>query len=175
MTAAPRRSRPAPSGYFSPADAGVLLDWAPLQQRLAETRNYWVSTASGAGVPHAMPVWGVWDGQGFTFSTGPTTRKARNLYENPTAVVHLEDAAAALVVECVAAEVADEVSLTAFLEAYNPKYQWDFRLDQVARGVFHLSPVKAFAWLGDEGDRFSATATRFDFRAHETRPDASNR
>ncbi len=158
-----RRSRPEPQGYFKPAGDGELLEWGPLAQRLKDARNYWVASASSDGVAHAMPVWGVWSERGFTFSTGPSTRKARNLYGNPHAVVHLEDGAAVLVVEGTATEVTDGDRLVEFLENYNPKYQWNFTLDQVQRGVFELRPVKAFAWLGDEGDAFAATATRFLF------------
>jgi len=163
MASPTRRSRPEPEGYFRPADQGELLEWAPLAQRLQDARNYWVSTASSDGIPHAMPVWGVWGERGFTFSTGPSTRKARNLYGNPRAVVHLEDGAATLVVEGTATEVTDEARLAEFLAAYNPKYCWDFTLDQIQRGVFELRPLKAFAWLGDEGDAFAGTATRFVF------------
>ena len=77
--------------------------------------------------------------------------------------MHLEDGAAVLVVEGRATEVTDAARLAEFLDNYNPKYHWDFTLDQVQRGVFELRPLKAFAWLGDEGDAFAATATRFTF------------
>jgi nitroimidazol reductase NimA-like FMN-containing flavoprotein (pyridoxamine 5'-phosphate oxidase superfamily) len=157
------RARPEPRGYFKPVDEGQLLDWAPLQKRLRDARNYWVATSSSDGIVHTMPVWGVWGERGFTFSTGPSTRKARNLYENQQAIVHLEDGAAVLVVEGRATEVTDAARLAEFLDSYNPKYHWNFTLDQVQRGVFELRPLKAFAWLGDEGDAFAATATRFTF------------
>ena len=65
-------------------------DWQPLPwewaaERLAVNRNYWVVTASGAGRPHALPVWGVWDDDvhRFCFSCGPSSRKARNIAANP--------------------------------------------------------------------------------------------
>ena len=66
-------------------------------------------------------------------------------------------------VEGTATEVTKGARLAEFLERYNPKYHWDFTLDQVQRGVFELRPLKAFAWLGDEGDAFAGTATRFVF------------
>jgi hypothetical protein len=51
----------------------------------------------------------------------------------------------------------------AFLEAYNPKYTWDFTPDQVSRGVFDVRCEQAFAWLGSEGAAFGGTATRWRF------------
>lgn len=160
------RSRPAPPGYFRAADEGPgLLDWDETARRFALPRNYWVGTASKTGRPHAMPVWGVWLDDRFMFSTSPQSRKARNLRANPQIAVHLEDGAAVIIIEGRATEVRDRTDLSAFLEAYNPKYHWNFTLDQVAEGVFAVRPESAFAWLGDEGDAFAGTATRWRFES----------
>ena len=157
------RSRPATPGYFQPADKGVLLEWNETAQRFAAAKNYWISTASASGRPHAMPVWGVWLSDRFVFSTSPESRKARNLQVNPQVAVHLENGDVLVVVEGRAAEVRDQAELLAFLDAYNPKYHWNFTVDQVSRGVFAVHPETAFAWLGGEGDAFGATATRWRF------------
>ncbi len=140
-----------------------LLDWSETAKRFAAARNYWVSTASLAGHPHAMPVWGVWLDDRFVFSTSPASRKARNLMSNPEVTVHLEDGDAVVIIEGRAAEVRDPIGLSAFLTAYNPKYRWDFTLEQVARGVFDVHPARAFAWLGSEGESFGGSATRWSF------------
>jgi len=111
-----------------------------------------------------MPVWGVWLDDRFVFSTSPASRKARNLLANPHAVLHLESGAELVVVECTASEVRDPARLDAFLAAYNPKYDWSFTTADVENGgVYELRPVKAFAWLGDQGEAFSGTATRWSF------------
>lgn len=158
-------SRPEAPGYFEPSDQGTgLLDWRGVEQRLVVARNYWVSTASAAGVPHAMPVWGVWLEGSFLFSTGPRTRKARNLASNARAVVHLESGAQLVVVEGVARQVSDAKRIGSFVSAYNPKYGWNFSVaDLCSGGLFEVRPLKAFAWLGDEGTDFSATGTRWIF------------
>ena len=159
-----RVSRPATPGYFKPAEEGYgLLAWDDICRQIAAAKNVWVTTASVDGKPHAMPVWGIWTGSEFMFSTSPASRKARNLYENPHAVVHLESGAQVVVIEGTAREVGDSVELQTFLALYNPKYQWDFTVEQVSRGVFAVRPVKAFAWLEDEGDGFSGAATRWEF------------
>ena len=126
-------------------------------------RNYWVSTASRAGRPHAMPVWGVWLDNRLVFSTSPESRKARNLLENPQVAVHLEDGNAVIVIEGRAVEIRDLTALLAFIDAYNSKYNWNFTPDQLTRGVFAVRPEQAFAWLGGEGDAFGGTATRWRF------------
>lgn len=158
------RSRPATPGYFLAANEGPgLLDWDETARRFAAPRNYWVNTASTDGRPHAMPVWGAWLDDRFVFSTSPDSRKARNLRQNPQVVVHLEDGNAVIVVEGRATELRDSAELLAFLAAYNPKYNWNFTPDQVARGVFAVHPEQAFAWLGGEGEAFGGTATRWRF------------
>ena len=158
------RTRPSTPGYFKAEHEGTgLIDWAPIAERFASMRNYWVNTASASGRPHAMPVWGVWLGDRFVFSTSPESRKARNLKANPRVVVHLEDGNAVIVIEGRASELRDRAKLSAFLAAYNPKYKWDFTVDQVAEGVFEVIPERAFAWLGGEGDAFGGTATRWRF------------
>ena len=162
------RSRPATPGYFRPADEGSgLLDWEETAARFAAAKNYWIGTASASGRPHAMPVWGVWLGDRFAFSTSPDSRKARNLRANPQVAVHLEDGDVVIALEGRATEMRDRTELLAFLDAYNPKYRWNFTVDQVLHGVFDVRPECAFAWLGGEGEAFGGTATRWRF---ETRP-----
>lgn len=168
MNSPHRADRPYPRTYFLPEDEGTgLLDWAELEPRLAEARNYWLVTASAAGQPHAMPVWGVWLDGRFLFSTGATTRKARHIEENPRIAVHLEDAAAVLIIEGTAAPIdAGSPQAQRFLDAYNPKYSWDFTAEAfVDGGLYGVTPATAFAWLGDQGERFSGTATRWRFDA----------
>ena len=163
----PQASRPHAPGYFLPSDQGAgLLPWSVVRERLVAARNYWVATASSDGIPHAMPVWGIWLDDRFLFSTGPRTRKARYIIENPRAIVHLESGSQLVVVEGVARQVSDESVIEDFLSAYNPKYNWNFTSDDLrSGGLFEVQPRKAFAWLGDEGDAFSGTGTRWVFDA----------
>jgi hypothetical protein len=46
-----------------------------------------------------MPIWGVWLNNTFHFSTGPKSRKGRNMAKNPNCVVCTEDAAEAIIME----------------------------------------------------------------------------
>lgn len=161
----PRVSRPSPKGYFLEADQGTgLLPWSHATDQLERARNYWLATSGSDGRPHCMPVWGIWIDEHFVFSTGPTTKKARNLTENPNAVIHLESGAQVVILECRVREVTASDALEAFRITYNAKYDWDFTTDQLsAGGVFGLWPITAFAWCGDHGEEFSGTATRWKF------------
>ncbi len=161
----PLASRPDPAGYFLTAGEGTgLLPYSHATQQLERARNYWLATAGLDGRPHCMPVWGIWIDERFVFSTGPVTKKARNLAENPAAVLHLESGAQVVVLECSAREVTEPHALEAFRIAYNTKYAWDFTPEQLSGGgVFELRPTKAFAWCGDHDEEFSGTATRWTF------------
>ncbi len=152
--------RPDPKAYFGPAEAG-FLNWETLLWRFAAEKSYWV--ASQGQRPHSMPVWGIWQDCAFRFSTSPVSRKARNLRAQPWASVHLADTEAVLVLECAVVELSDERTLQSFLDDYNPKYRWDFSLNDVREGVFALTPYKALAWAAGEGEQFHNTATRWSF------------
>lgn len=157
----PVASRPHMPGYGI-LDAGKgLLPWSWAEQRLTEARNYWLSTTRPDGRPHIMPVWGVWLHGAFWFSTGRTSRKARNLSANPSCVICPEGAAEAVIVEGAAAEVTDASALQPFIEAYAAKYDWSLNTDE---GPFYVvRPRVAFAFI-ESADDFTATATRWRFR-----------
>jgi len=53
------------------------LTWAEVSSRLAPARNYWLSTTTPSGAPHAAPVWGVVAGQVLYLYTERGTVKAR--------------------------------------------------------------------------------------------------
>ena len=154
--------RPDPKAYFAPADAG-LLEWDTLIWRFATEKSYWLASADGK--PHSMPVWGIWHDNTFKFSTSGASRKAKNLRANPFAVVHTANTEATLILECHARELIDPAELQKFVDEYNPKYKWAFSVDDLREGVFALSPRKAFAWTGGEGDAFTHTATRWTFKS----------
>ncbi|MEM9624100.1 MAG: pyridoxamine 5'-phosphate oxidase family protein [Pseudomonadota bacterium] len=153
-------SRPKPHTYFAEPELG-FLNWDTLLWRFAAEKSYWLATADGA--PHTMPVWDIWQDCAFRFSTDPTSKKARNLRQQPRASVHLANTEAVMVMECTARELTEARELQSFLDDYNPKYKWQFTLDDVRQGVFALTPFKAFAWSAGEGEQFHNTGTRWTF------------
>jgi pyridoxamine 5'-phosphate oxidase-like protein len=157
----PEAARPSfPGVYGIHDDEAGLLPWNWAAERLARARNYWVTTTTPAGSPHAMPVWGVWLDDAFYFSTSPHSRKARNLASNPATVVHLESGDDVVILEGHAAQVTDGALLGRLSEDYSHKYELAVSFSVDGRPLFALRPQVAYAW--QERD-YPATATRFEF------------
>lgn len=142
------------------------MNWETAIWRFAAERSYWVATQGDT--PHSMPVWGIWQDCAFRFSTHPRSRKSKNLRAHPEAMVHLGDTEAVLALHCRAYEISDERELQAFVNDYNPKYRWNFTVQDVQQGTFALTPYKAFAWAAGEGDAFHNTGTRWTLTLDES-------
>jgi PPOX class probable F420-dependent enzyme len=151
-----------PAGYGVPTDGSGadLLPWSWAVERLADARNYWVATTRPGGRPHAVPVWALWLDDALWFSTGRSSRKARNLAASPAVVVHLESGDDVVILEGEIDDVRDLEMRTRFAEAYAAKY--DYRPDPSDDGscVYRLRPRVAQTWR--ERD-FPETATRWVF------------
>lgn len=164
----PRTGRPSmPESYgLAPASEGEILPWSWAEERLTQSRNYWVVTVRPDGRPHAMPVWGAWVDGAFYFGTGSDSRKGRNIAENPRAVVHLESGDDVVILEGVMEEVSgDADSVRRFEDGFNPKYGFEGdseEMDLVELGavIFRMSPQVAFGWTEAN---FPRNATRWVF------------
>jgi hypothetical protein len=161
----PIATRPHMPGYgIAPADGGHgLLPWSWAEERLTQSRNYWVSTTRHGGRPHAMPVWGVWFDGAFWFSTGSQTVKARNLKSDGRCSVSTERADEAVIVEGFAELVAVNEAPVELNEGYARKYGMGYPTDS---DLFRVTPGMAFGFIERE-DAFGATATRWLFRPTE--------
>jgi Pyridoxamine 5'-phosphate oxidase len=162
-SATPKSSRPHAPGYFPQGTRG-LLPWSWAEQRLKKSHNYWVTTVRPDGSPHTMVVWGLWQDGRFLFSTGSTSRKARNLAENPRCIVCAEHAEEAVIVEgC--AEIADLVARRKFLASYTRKYDWDMSAMKddilaMKEPVFAIDPRVVFGFWEEY---FQEKSTRWKF------------
>lgn len=156
---APTPSRPDLPGYgIAPPDGGEgLLSWSWAEERLAASHGYWVATTRHGGRPHATPVWAVWFDGAVWFSTGSRTAKARNLAADPRCTITTESSTAAVIVEGTATLVDPHPSAVG--SAYEAKYSMGF---PPGGPLYRVAPDRAFAFI-DEGDRFTATATRWVF------------
>jgi hypothetical protein len=154
---APAASRPRfPEGYGISKEPAGLLDWSWAVERLLESRNYWIVTASADGRPHAAPVWGLWVDDSILFATSPQSRKGRNLARDPRVVIHLESGDDVVILEGSVERASPDDQIA---DAYEAKYGW--RPPGVgSEGWFRLRPALAYAWL--ERD-YPNTATRFTF------------
>jgi hypothetical protein len=141
MKRVPKGERPkmAP-GYLG----SKVLPWSWAEYRLARSRNYWISTITPAGTPHARPVWAVWLDGCLYFSSGSRIR--RNLERRP------------------AVSINDLTVTRRVVELYNEKYSWN--MQATAGEFFEAKPRVAFGWLVDGSGRdggtlFSQTAVRW--------------
>jgi hypothetical protein len=136
-----------------------------MRTRLESARAYWIATASAAGRPHAMPVWGVWVGDRLWFSTGAGTVKARNLAVNPRVAVHLESATELVALQGVAEAVPADRRPAEVDAAYTAKYvlprTGEPAAIEVGRSpVFAVTPSSVYGWF--EG-AFAESMTRWRF------------
>lgn len=158
----PKASRPYMPGYgILDANKGRgLLPWSWATTRLSKAHNYWVATTRPDGRPHAMAVWGVWVNDIFYFSTGPRSRKARNLSRNPRCVVCTDRTDEAVIVEGVASKTKVSSIPREVTVDYKRKYKWE--LDPKLGPIFIVRPRVAFGFM-EAADDFAGAATRWVF------------
>jgi PPOX class probable F420-dependent enzyme len=161
----PTPMRPYMPGYGTlPPDQGTgLLDWSQVEPRLAASHDYWLATVWADGRPHLMPVWGVWDGQAFWFSSSAHSRKVMNLTHNAHCSVSTDDPLDPVVLDGVAAVDRNRTSMSEFLSRLNAKYHTDYGLDFLdpeRNATVRVRPVAAFALLAYD---FTGSPTRWRF------------
>jgi nitroimidazol reductase NimA-like FMN-containing flavoprotein (pyridoxamine 5'-phosphate oxidase superfamily) len=155
----PRASRPYMPGYGLPAGTAGLLPWKWAEERISKSHNYWIATTRPDGLPHVMPVWGIWADSVFYFSTGRDSRKAHNLAKNPRCVVCNERAHEAVVVEGVAQEVRNPALLKRLGPHYHRKYK-PWKLDPQLGPIYSVRPRVVFG-LCEKLTLHSATRWNF--------------
>lgn len=141
----PERLR-LPAGYLQPSGELPTLSWQSTAERLRTASCYWLATASRDGVPHTVPVWGVWVDHALYFDGIGTARWARNLLENPAAVAHLESAEQVVIVDGVVEDVTPGPELGAeIVAAHKIKYPAG-PTPVPERGSYRLQPKSIKAW-----------------------------
>ena len=126
--------------------------WAEVAARLAAARNYWLSTTTPSGAPHAAPVWGVVDGETLYLYSERTTVKALNLASDPRAIVHLESAEDVVIVHGIAEDVGAPSMLPSVVAALAAKYpgpedrQYLPDADPSFDVVYAIRPQSAMTW-----------------------------
>lgn len=167
---APKAERPDMAGYGVTEDPKGLLAWSWAEERLRNSRNYWLTTVSREGRPHSMPIWGIWlsDRERFWFSAAATSRKVRNLSQDPRAVVAPSDAVEVVSVEGRAIETTGgniEIAVGEYWRKYGDemgmtKEQTDEFLGSNAS--FEIVPDRAFGII-ERPEEFSTRATRWSW------------
>jgi len=142
------------------------LSWPEVAARLAAARNYWLSTTTPSGAPHAAPVWGVVTGGTLYLYSERSTVKARNLAIDPRVVIHLESGEDVLIVRGVAEDLGPPAEVPSVVAALAAKYarpedrQYLPDADPAFDVVYALRPRSAMAWRLDD---YAASQRRWSF------------
>jgi hypothetical protein len=147
-----------PAGYHIPSTMKGSVSWDWARERLTSSHNYLITTVSPGCRPHTMVVWGIWLENAYYFSTGSTTRKAKNLAANPNCTVCNENVEENVIVEGEARQLALAEIPEAAFGLYQKKYGW--KLDPDMGPVFKVTPRVVFAM---PEKLFPAGATRWMF------------
>ena len=145
-------------------DLSALKPWPWALERLEKSHNYWISTTRPNGRPHLMLVWGIWWQHAFWFSTGPRTRKAKNIAADPHVVIGTEKTDEAIILEGTAEEIQDRTVWKQLVEIYNRKYGGDVGplLESSGGCVFRVKPDIAFG-QDEHAENFTDSVTRWQF------------
>jgi general stress protein 26 len=164
----PVAERPSMSEYGVDTDEWSPLPLAWAAERLERSRNLWLVTASAAGRPHALPVWGVWDdaAPGCFWSCAAGSRKAANVAANPAVCIAADDTVECVSVEGVATRLHPGADLDAWIERYLDKYRGEEVTADFLResACFVMTPERAFGVI-ERADEFSTRATRWRWTA----------
>ena len=155
----PKADRPFAPGYgiVGVENGKGLLPWAWVAKKMNRCRTFWLATIhAGQGRPHVMPVWGVWLDDAFFFSTGHKSRKCQNLFANPTCTITNDNGEEAVIIEGMAAQAEDAVTLERVATVYKKKYKMDPR--SMKEPIFAVRPRTVFGLIEK---RFPKSATRW--------------
>lgn len=152
-------------GYGIPTDRQGMLEWKAVSRQLLQSRNYWIATTRPDGLPHTVPVWGVWLDGALYFGTDRRSRKARNLATNQRTVIHLESGDDAVILEGVAEEIAGRSVIGRIDGAYFAKYKMRLTEAPGELVIYVVRPHVALAWRERDFPR-SATRWRFQEQSH---------
>jgi hypothetical protein len=159
----PKMSRPYMPGYGiqGPKEGSGLLPWSWAIERLTASHDYWVATVDADGKPAVMPVWGAWIDDAVWFSSGPKSRRARNLQRDPRCTITTDNALEPAVVEGTAQRVDDRNAAEAFCAAANAKYGESMTVEFVLENaLFRVPPAVAYGLT--EAD-FTGTPTKWEW------------
>ena len=160
----PKPTRPYVPEYGIPETEEGMLPWSHVSERMEKSLNYWISTVSPEGEPHATPVWGMWLDNTLYFDGSPQTRRGRNMAANPNVAIHLESGDDVVIFRGEVEQIngLDREFSTRLAAAYAAKYQakgyaptpdtWD------AGGLYVVRPYVVFAWTN-----FPKDTTRWIF------------
>jgi len=137
------------------------LPFSHAEDRLTKSRNYWICTSRPDGRPHSIPVSGFWIDGAVYFGTARSSRKARNLAQNPAVSIHLDSGDDVVILEGIAVEVdiADKPTFKKLDALSRAKYKMPLMI-MPESVVYSVRPRVVLAWTEKD---FPNNATRWEF------------
>ncbi|MDX2161356.1 MAG: pyridoxamine 5'-phosphate oxidase family protein [bacterium] len=166
----PTRMRPGMHEYGISGGVDGMLEWAWVDAKLRDARNYWIASTRPNGRPHSAPVWAVWIDGVLYFGSEKTSVKVRNISANPYISVHLESGDEVVILEGRAVLAAPEPGVLDGIAAeYTRKYAgYSPTADDLRKSmIFVFRPETALAWIEQD---FPRTATKFVFAQTAPQP-----
>jgi hypothetical protein len=102
-------------------------------------KSFWLATVRPDGRPHVAGVGALWVNGTLYFTSGPGTRKSRNLAQNPACVFSVSLPNLDLVIEGTAARVTDEGTLRELAQAFAAQ-GWPARVSDGALTAEYSAP-----------------------------------
>lgn len=161
----PVASRPYMPGYgvAPPGNDGGLLPWSWALDRMHASHNFWLATVWPDGRPHLTPVWGVWDEGGLWFSSGPKSRKVRNIRAGCQVSMSTEDPENPVVLEGTAELVDEPERLARFVAVVNVKYRTEYPVEFFRPELAVVAKVHPARAFGLKSSDFDGSPTRWTF------------
>ena len=132
-----------------------MLSWSFVEEQMLDPKQYWLSTTKPNGLPHAIPIWGIWFESKLFFGGGPNTQNRKNLEHNSNIVAHTESGSNVVIIEgSVKIEEKEDV-IQEIIKLYKEKYDMDH-----PPPFWRVDPKKVLAWKIDE---FADTPTKWIF------------
>jgi PPOX class probable F420-dependent enzyme len=125
-----------------------------VEERLRSDEMIWLTTVRPDGRPHSIPVWFFWESATILIFSKPNTQKIRNLRQNPSVTLALDDTKKGVVILEGAAELLGQGDGSVTLQAYGEKYREGLRRIGVTIEAFttlysqpiRVTPVRLITW-----------------------------
>ena len=132
-------------GYNMPRDPEKLLPWDYVSNKMFSAEFYWITSISANGIPHSVPVWGIWFENRVFFDGSPKTKWVQNIQKNSKISVHLPSPREVCIIEGSAVILGDNdlskeqwnILDTAHQKKYNKLYGSPY---------IYVNPSKIIAW-----------------------------
>jgi PPOX class probable F420-dependent enzyme len=125
-----------------------------VEERLRSDEMVWLTTVRPDGRPHSIPVWFLWESATLLIFSKLKTQKIRNLRQNHSVTLALDDTKKGVVILEGTAELLGRGDASVTLQAYGEKYREGLRRIGVTVEAFatlysqpiRVTPVRLITW-----------------------------